>query len=82
MRQIKELQARIEELEKELEIERAARAKATKQRADLAKERGATATQIEMNKKREAELVKLRREYHFARSITTLWLKWLSKLTI
>jgi len=72
-RQIKELMARIEELEEELEVERQSRAKAVKGRADLAKELedlgerleeagGQTATQIEMNKKREAELNKLRRE--------------------
>jgi len=67
------LQARIEELDEELESERAARAKAEKMRSDLARELeelgarleeagGATSTQIELNKKREAELAKLRRE--------------------
>ncbi|XP_037083824.1 myosin heavy chain, muscle-like isoform X9 [Pollicipes pollicipes] len=72
-KQIKELQSRIEELEEELEAERQARAKAEKQRADLARELeelgerldeagGATAAQIELNKKREAELAKLRRD--------------------
>ncbi|XP_059220762.1 myosin heavy chain, muscle isoform X29 [Stomoxys calcitrans] len=72
-RQIKELQARIEELEEEIEAERQARAKAEKQRADLARELeelgerleeagGATSAQIELNKKREAELSKLRRD--------------------
>lgn len=72
-RQIKELQLRISELEEELEAERQARAKAAKQRADLAREMeelgerleeagGQTSTQIELNKKREAELVKLRKE--------------------
>ncbi|XP_017134135.1 myosin heavy chain, muscle isoform X7 [Drosophila elegans] len=72
-RQIKELQARIEELEEEVEAERQARAKAEKQRADLARELeelgerleeagGATSAQIELNKKREAELSKLRRD--------------------
>lgn len=72
-KQIKELQARIEELEEEVEAERQARAKAEKQRADLARELeelgerleeagGATSAQIELNKKREAELSKLRRD--------------------
>uniref|UniRef100_H2MDC8 Myosin heavy chain 7 n=1 Tax=Oryzias latipes TaxID=8090 RepID=H2MDC8_ORYLA len=72
-KKLKELQARIEELEEELEAERAARAKVEKQRADLARELeeiserleeagGATTTQIEMNKKREAEFQKLRRD--------------------
>ncbi|XP_046620895.1 myosin heavy chain, muscle isoform X3 [Neodiprion virginianus] len=72
-KQIKELQARIEELEEEVEAERQARAKAEKQRSDLARELeelgerleeagGATSAQIELNKKREAELSKLRRD--------------------
>ncbi|CAH4028638.1 unnamed protein product [Pieris brassicae] len=72
-KQIKELQGRIEELEEEVESERQARAKAEKQRADLARELeelgerleeagGATSAQIELNKKREAELSKLRRD--------------------
>ncbi|KAJ8937269.1 hypothetical protein NQ318_005667 [Aromia moschata] len=72
-KQVKELQARIEELEEEVEAERQARAKAEKQRADLARELeelgerleeagGATSAQIELNKKREAELAKLRRD--------------------
>ena len=63
----------MQELEEELEAERGARAKASKQRADLAREMeelgerleeagGQTSTQIELNKKREAELIKLRRE--------------------
>uniref|UniRef100_A0AAQ4RHI0 Myosin heavy chain 7 n=1 Tax=Gasterosteus aculeatus aculeatus TaxID=481459 RepID=A0AAQ4RHI0_GASAC len=71
--EILHLQARIEELEEELEAERAARAKVEKQRADLARELeeiserleeagGATSVQIEMNKKREAEFQKLRRD--------------------
>uniref|UniRef100_A0AAY5EKG3 Myosin heavy chain 7 n=1 Tax=Electrophorus electricus TaxID=8005 RepID=A0AAY5EKG3_ELEEL len=61
LKKLKELQARIEELEEELE------------RADLARELeeiserleeagGATSAQIEMNKKREAEFQKLRRD--------------------
>uniref|UniRef100_A0A8P4KKT5 Myosin heavy chain 7 n=1 Tax=Dicentrarchus labrax TaxID=13489 RepID=A0A8P4KKT5_DICLA len=72
-KKLKELQARIEELEEELEAERAARAKVEKQRADLSRELeeiserleeagGATTAQIEMNKKREAEFLKLRRD--------------------
>lgn len=67
------LQARIEELEEEIEAERSARAKMEKQRSDLSRELeeiterleeagGATAAQVEMNKKREAEFLKLRRE--------------------
>ena len=65
--------ARIEELEEEIEAERAARAKVEKQRADLSRELeeiserleeagGATSAQIEMNKKRESEFQKLRRD--------------------
>uniref|UniRef100_A0A8C3PA46 Myosin motor domain-containing protein n=1 Tax=Chrysemys picta bellii TaxID=8478 RepID=A0A8C3PA46_CHRPI len=72
-KKIKELQARIEELEEELEAERAARAKVEKQRAEVARELeelserleeagGVTAVQLEMNKKREAEFLKLRRD--------------------
>ncbi|KAM8824252.1 myosin-4-like [Synchiropus picturatus] len=72
-KKMKELQARIEELEEEVEAERAVRAKVEKQRSDLAREidevserleeaGGATAAQIEMNKKREAEFLKLRRD--------------------
>nr|AXA20421.1 striated muscle myosin heavy chain [Ptychodera flava] len=66
-------EARIEELEEELEAERQARAKVEKQRVDLSRELedlsdrleeqgGATAAQIELNKKREAELAKAKRE--------------------
>ena len=66
-------QARIEELEEEIEAEHAARAKVEKQRSDLSRELeeiserleeagGATSLQIEMNKKREAEFQKLRRD--------------------
>ncbi|XP_018022395.1 myosin heavy chain, muscle isoform X3 [Hyalella azteca] len=72
-KQIKELQARVEELEEELEHERQARAKAEKGKSHFAKELeelserldeagGATSAQIELNKKREAELGKLRRD--------------------
>ncbi|XP_034567844.1 myosin-1B-like [Notolabrus celidotus] len=72
-KKIKELQARIEELEEEIEAERSARAKVEKQRCDLSRELeevserleeagGATTAQVEMNKKREAEFQKLRRD--------------------
>ena len=64
---IQENQAHVEELEEELEAERQARAKAERQRSDLARElenmgerlgeaSGATSAQIELNKKREAEV--------------------------
>ncbi|XP_042857274.1 myosin heavy chain, muscle-like [Penaeus japonicus] len=70
---IKELQSRIEELESEVEHERQARAKAEKSKGTLARELsdlnerldeagGATNAQAELNKKREAELAKLRRD--------------------
>merc|ERR1711992_506915 len=70
---IKELQARVEASEEELEAERQARAKAERQRSDLAREieqlgdrydeaSGATVAQVELNKKREAEIVKLRKD--------------------
>ena len=70
---IKEIQARIEEMEEELEAERQARAKAERQRSDITREleslgerlseaSGATSAQVELNKKREAELIKLRRD--------------------
>ncbi|XP_074789696.1 myosin-6 [Denticeps clupeoides] len=72
-KKLKENQARIEELEEELEAERAARAKVEKQRSDLSRELddiserleeagGATCVQVELNKKREAEFQKLRRD--------------------
>uniref|UniRef100_A0A1Q3FI37 Putative myosin class i heavy chain n=1 Tax=Culex tarsalis TaxID=7177 RepID=A0A1Q3FI37_CULTA len=72
-KQIKELQGRIDELQDEVEAERQARAKAEKQRADLARELedfgerleeagGATSAQIDLNRKRECELLKLRRD--------------------
>merc|ERR1711992_178731 len=72
-KQIKELQARLEELDEELNIERSARAKAEKSRSMLKKdledlgsrleEAGAnTATQVELNKKREGELHRLKAE--------------------
>merc|ERR1740131_573940 len=70
---VKELQGRVEALEEELEAERQARAKAEKQRSDLAREidglgdryneaTGATAAQVELNKKREAEIARLRKD--------------------
>merc|ERR1712170_117588 len=72
-KQIKELQSRLEELDEELAIERQARAKAEKNRAGLSRDiedlvekledaGNNTATQIELNKKREAELAKLKAE--------------------
>merc|ERR1711997_466364 len=70
---IKEIQSRVEELEEELEAERQARAKAERQRSDLARELeslgerlneagGATHAQVELNKKRDAEVQKLRKD--------------------
>merc|ERR1719462_358152 len=70
---IKEYQGRVEELEEELEAERQVRANAERQRSDMARELedlgerlneagGATAAQIELNKKREAEVQKLRKD--------------------
>merc|ERR1711931_324121 len=72
-KQIKELQARIEELDEELAVERGNRAKAEKSRTMLKKdiedigsrleEAGSnTATQVELNKKREGELARLKAE--------------------
>merc|ERR1712198_834620 len=72
-KQVKELQCRIEELDEELHIERQNRAKAEKNRTTLSRdiqdlggrleEAGSnTSTQIELNKKREAELLKLKGE--------------------
>merc|ERR1712061_945572 len=86
---IKENQARVEEMEEELEAERQARAKAERQRSDLARElenmgerlgeaSGATSAQIELNKKREAEVTKLRRdleEAHIQQEATLVSLK-------
>merc|ERR1712079_40662 len=86
---IKENQAHVEELEEELEAERQARAKAERQRSDLARElenmgerlgeaSGATSAQIELNKKREAEVTKLRRdleEAHIQQEATLVSLK-------
>merc|ERR1712002_1038673 len=70
---IKEIQGRVETMEEELEAERQARAKAERQRSDLAREidqlgdrlseaSGATTAQVELNKKREAEVQKLRKD--------------------
>merc|ERR1719333_1030133 len=70
---IKELQARVEAAEEELEAERQARSKAERQRSDLAREieqlgdrydqaSGATVAQVELNKKRECEIIKLRKD--------------------
>ncbi|KAM9859748.1 myosin, heavy chain 7B, cardiac muscle, beta a isoform 3-T3 [Aulostomus maculatus] len=72
-KKIKELQARTEELEEELEADRSCRAKVEKQRGDVARELeelsdrleeagGATSAQIEINKKRETDFLKLRRD--------------------
>merc|ERR1711937_235929 len=72
-KQIKELQARIEELDEELAIEKGNRSQAEKGRTMLKKdiedvgsrldEAGSnTATQVELNKKREAELARLKAE--------------------
>jgi len=72
-RQIKELQGRLEELDEELAVERQNRAKAEKNRSLLSRDiedlgqkledaGNNTATQIELNKKRENELSKLKAE--------------------
>merc|ERR1712008_442791 len=72
-KQVKELQGRLEELDEELAVERTNRAKAEKSRAILKKdiedlgsrleEAGAnTTTQVELNKKREGELGRLKGE--------------------
>jgi myosin heavy chain 6/7 len=72
-KQIKELQSRLEELDEELSIERQNRAKAEKNRAILSRDiedlgsrledaGNNTSTQIELNKKRESELAKLKAE--------------------
>merc|ERR1711915_449965 len=72
-KQIKELQSRLEELDEELNLERGNRAKAEKSRSMLKKdiedvscrleEAGSnTATQVELNKKREQELGRLKGE--------------------
>merc|ERR1719369_2366803 len=74
---VKEIQSKIEEYETEVEHERQARAKAEKAKGQMARELadlnerldeagGATGAQMELNKKREAELAKLRRDYEEA----------------
>merc|ERR1719216_675387 len=70
---IKEIQGRVEAMEEELEAERQARAKADRQMSDLAREidslgerldeaSGATTAQVELNKKRDAEVNNLRKD--------------------
>merc|ERR1711963_621713 len=70
-KQVKELQTRVDELDEEIAIERANRAKAEKNRALLSRDLedigtrleqagSNTSTQIELNKKREAELAKIK----------------------
>ena len=70
---IKELTARVEEMEEELEAERQSRSKAERQRSDLSREiedlgsrldeaGGATKAQIELNRKREMEIAKFRKD--------------------
>ncbi|XP_063607359.1 myosin heavy chain, muscle-like isoform X2 [Penaeus indicus] len=72
-RHVKDLQARIDELEEDVEHERQARGKAEKAKNLLSRELselgerlrdigGITAAQIEINKKREGELAKVRRD--------------------
>jgi len=72
-KQVKELASRLDELDEELCIERQNRAKAEKNRATLSRDiedlaakledaGNNTATQIELNKKRESELAKLKAE--------------------
>jgi len=72
-KQIKELQCRIEELEDELKHESTARAKGEKSKSAMNREieeigerldeaGGSTAAQVELNKKRENELAKLKRD--------------------
>ena len=73
LKSIKETQGRVEEMEEELEAERQARAKAERQRSDLARQLeslgerideagGANHAQVELNKKRETEVQKLRKD--------------------
>ncbi|KAF7653142.1 hypothetical protein LDENG_00086620 [Lucifuga dentata] len=72
-KKIKELQTRIEELEEAREAERAWRCKAERQRKEIGRELeelgekleeagGASAAQIALNRKREADFLKMRRE--------------------
>ena len=75
---VRETQVKVEVLEEELEAERQARAKAERQRSDLVKELdkigerlieagGTTSAQLELNKKREGELLKLRKDLEEAK---------------
>merc|ERR1711884_275609 len=70
-KQVKELQVRVDELDEEINVERNNRAKAEKNRALLSRDLedigtrleqagSNTSTQIELNKKRESELAKLK----------------------
>ena len=70
---IKELQGRLETLEEEIDAERQARSKAERQMSDCAREleslserldqaSGATAAQMELNKKRDVEVIKLHKD--------------------
>ena len=70
---IRETQLKVEEMEEELEAERQARSKSERKRSDLAREldtlterlteaSGATHAQIELNKKRENEVQRLRKD--------------------
>merc|ERR1711874_946096 len=61
-KQAKELQARLEELDEELAVERGNRSKAEKSRTRLEEAGSNTATQVELNKKREGELARLKSE--------------------
>ena len=72
-KKVKELQNTIAELEEIAEAERQGRAKAEKQRMDLSRELdelnerleeagGATSAQLDLNRRREADLAKLRRD--------------------
>ncbi|XP_034027771.1 myosin-7B-like [Thalassophryne amazonica] len=87
-KKIKELQTRMEELEEALEAERLWRTKAERQRNDIARELeelsekleevgGASAAQIALNRKREADFLKMQREldeagHHHKETATTL----------
>merc|ERR1712095_248506 len=70
-KQVKELQVRVDELDEEINVERGNRAKAEKNRALLSRDLedigtrleqagSNTSTQIELNKKRESELAKIK----------------------
>nr|XP_020821610.1 myosin-13 [Phascolarctos cinereus] len=76
-KKIKELQARIEEVEEEIEAEHSLRGRIERQRSDLSRELeeiserleqagGATSAQVELNKKRETEFQRLRRDFEEA----------------